>query len=39
LRLTAPEADAYAAVIGAVEGSLAEPDLAAWLRENTEPLR
>jgi death-on-curing protein len=39
LRLTASEADAYDAVIGAVEGTRTEPDLAGWFRENTEPVR
>jgi death-on-curing protein len=39
LRLTASESDAYDAVIGAVEGSRSEPDLAGWLRGNTEPVR
>ncbi len=39
LRLTASEADAYDAVIGAVEGSRTEPDIADWLRANTEPIR
>lgn len=39
LRLTASESDAYDAVIGAVEGSRTEPDIAGWLRENTEPIR
>jgi death on curing protein len=39
LRLTASEADAYDAVIGTVEGSRTESDLADWLRENTEPVR
>ena len=39
LRLTAPEADTYDAVIEVVEGSRAEPDLADWIRENTEPVR
>jgi death-on-curing protein len=39
LRLTASEADAYDAVIGAVEGSRTEPDLAGWIRGNTEPVR
>jgi death-on-curing protein len=39
LRLTASEADAYDAVIGAVNGSRTEPDIAAWLRENTTRVR
>jgi death-on-curing protein len=39
LRLTASEADAYDAVIGAVEGTRTEPDLAGWIRGNTEPVR
>jgi death-on-curing protein len=39
LRLTASEADAYNAVIGAVEGSRTESDTADWLRENTAPIR
>ena len=39
LRLTASEADAYDAVIGAVEGSRTESDIADWLRENTAPVR
>jgi death-on-curing protein len=38
LRLTAPEVDAYDAVIGAVEGSRTESDIADWLRENTAPV-
>jgi death on curing protein len=39
LRLTASEADAYDAVIGAVEGSRTESDIADWLRGNTAPVR
>jgi death on curing protein len=39
LRLTASEADAYDAVMGAVEGRRTESDIAEWLRENTEPVR
>lgn len=39
LRLTASEADAYDAVIGAVEGSRTESNIADWLRENTAPVR
>jgi death-on-curing protein len=39
VRLTASEADAYDAVIGVVEGSRTEPDLAGWLRANTETVR
>jgi len=39
LRLTASEADAYDAVIGAVEGSRTESGIADWLRENTAPVR
>jgi death on curing protein len=39
LRLTASEANAYDAVIGTVEGSRTEPDIARWFRENTEPVR
>ncbi len=39
LRLTASESDAYDAVIGTVEGSRTESDLADWIRENTEPVR
>lgn len=39
LRLTASEADAYDAVIGAVEGSRTESDIADWLREHTAPVR
>lgn len=39
LRMTAPESDAYDAVIGAVEGTRTEPDPADWLRKNTEPVR
>ena len=39
LRLTASESEAYDVVMGAVEGSLTEPDIADWLRGNTEPLR
>jgi death on curing protein len=38
-RLTASESDAYDAVIRAVEGTRTEPDLAGWLRGNTEPVR
>jgi death on curing protein len=38
LRLTASEAEAYAAVIAVVEGRSSESDLAAWLRGNTQPL-
>lgn len=38
-RLTASESDAYDAVIGTVEGSLTESDLADWIRKNTEPVR
>jgi death on curing protein len=36
LRLTATEVDAYDAVIGVVEGRLAEQELAAWIRANAE---
>jgi len=36
VRLTASESDAYDTVIGAVDGSRTEPDLAGWLRGNTE---
>ena len=39
LRLTASESDAYDLVMEAVEGSLTEPDVADWLRGNTEPVR
>ncbi len=39
LRLTALEADAYDAVIGAAEGSRTESDIADWFRGNTEPIR
>jgi death-on-curing protein len=39
VRLMASEADAYDAVIGVVEGSRTEPDVAGWLRENTETVR
>jgi death on curing protein len=39
LRLTAPESDAYDAVIGTVDGSRTESDLADWFRRNTEPVR
>jgi death-on-curing protein len=39
LRLTASEADAYDAVIGAVEGSRTESDIADWLRGNTATVR
>jgi death-on-curing protein len=38
-RLTASESDAYDAVIGTVEGSRTESELADWLRKNTEPVR
>jgi prophage maintenance system killer protein len=37
LRLTASESDAYDAVIGTVEGSRTESEIADWLRKNTEP--
>src|SRR5436305_7846787 len=36
LRLTASEADAYDAVMGTVEGRRSEPEIANWLRANTE---
>jgi prophage maintenance system killer protein len=39
LRLTASEADTYDAVIGAVDGSRTESDIADWLRESTVPVR
>jgi death-on-curing protein len=39
VRLTASEADAYDAVIGIVEGSRTELDIAYWLRGSTEPVR
>jgi death on curing protein len=39
LRLIASESSAYDLMIGAVEGSLAEPDIADWLRRNTESVR
>jgi death on curing protein len=38
-RLTASESDAYVAVIGTVEGSRTESEIADWLRKNTEPVR
>ena len=38
LRLTASESDAYDAVIGALEGTRTELDLADWFRGNTEPV-
>src|SRR3954447_24318196 len=38
-RLTASEADAYDAVIGAVEGSRTESEIADWIRGNTAPVR
>ena len=39
LRLTASESDAYDAVIGTVEGSITESDLADWIWKNMEPVR
>jgi len=39
LRLTASESEAYDAVIGTVEGSRTESELADWLRKNIEPVR
>jgi death-on-curing protein len=39
LRLTASEADAYDAVIGAVEEHRTESDVAEWIRASTEPVR
>lgn len=38
VRLTAPEADAYDAVIGLVEGRYSEADIANWVRKNSEPV-
>lgn len=35
-RLTAPEVDAYDAVMGLVEGRYSEGDLAEWFRRNSE---
>jgi death on curing protein len=37
VRLTAGEEDAFQAVIDTVEGHLSEPQLAGWIRSNTEP--
>lgn len=39
LRLTAPEPDAYAAVIGIVEGRITEEEAAAWIRAHTVSVR
>ncbi len=39
LRLTASEAEAYDAVIGVVDGSRTESDIAGWLRGSTETAR
>src|SRR3954451_7756412 len=39
LRMTASESEAYDAVIGTVEGSRTESELADWLRKNIEPVR
>jgi death-on-curing protein len=36
LRLTAPEPEAYHAVIGLVEGRYSEEQVAAWLRSRSE---
>jgi len=38
-RLTAPETEAYDAVIETADGRRTESDLAEWLRENSEPVR
>jgi death on curing protein len=37
LRLTAPEVEAYDAVIGLAEGRYTEEDIAAWIRTRVEP--
>ena len=39
LRLTAPEPEAYDAVIAVVEGRSSEEECAAWIRANTIPVR
>lgn len=37
LRLTAPEAEAYAVIVDLASGELSEEDLALWLRASVEP--
>lgn len=37
LRLTAPEKEAYEAVIAVVDGLFSEADLADWIRSHTKP--
>ena len=37
VRLTAPEKEAYEAVVAVVEGRFSEADLADWIRSHTEP--
>jgi death-on-curing protein len=39
LELTAPEVDAYDAVIGTASGTLSETDLASWLRRHAQTAR
>jgi prophage maintenance system killer protein len=38
-KLTAPETEAYDAVITEADGRRTEVDLAGWLRANSEPVR
>lgn len=38
VRLTAPEPEAYDAVIGLVEGRYSEEQIAEWIRSGTEPI-
>ena len=38
LRLTASQPDAYQTVIGVASGTVGDEALAAWIRENSEPL-
>src|SRR4051795_8645913 len=39
LRLTATEADAYDKVVALAAGRVSEPDLVAWIRQCTAPVR
>ena len=39
LRLTATEADAHDKVVGLAAGRVSEPDLVAWIRQCTGPVR
>lgn len=39
VRLTASEVEAYDAVIGLVEGRYSEEEIAAWIRNSSEPAR